>query len=103
MTLLAVRAGLAFRLAQQLQGRNPLACRQDAHFIDPLMDVKTPEEIALAFYSLVKTFTKVEVSETSAELIESPTLPKHLQSGQYQQVQWPLSVAEFVSILSLSL
>ncbi|KAK9812570.1 hypothetical protein WJX73_009815 [Symbiochloris irregularis] len=60
--------------------------REDAHFIDPLMDSIGREEIALAFFSLIKVFSKVELEQKSAELLPAHTLPTKLQGQDLQQV-----------------
>lgn len=63
-----------------------VANRDDAHFVDPLMDTKGHEEIALAFYSLVKIFKDVDVTTKNIKLLPAHSLPKQLQPGNYQQV-----------------
>jgi hypothetical protein len=62
--------------------------RADAHFVDPLMDVASPREIHLAFYSLIKLFTKVEAEQNSLTWNHTPELPSALKGADIQQVCW---------------
>jgi hypothetical protein len=59
--------------------------REDAHFVDPLMDVKTPREIHLAFFSLIKLFKDVEVHQKAVALNPKPRLPKTIKAADVQQ------------------
>ena len=61
--------------------------RQDARFVDPLMDVGTPREIHLAFYSLIKLFSGVDVEKKSVTWAEKPELPSHMKASELQQVR----------------
>ena len=60
--------------------------RHDARFVDPLMDVGTPREIHLAFFSLIKLFTSVETTQKSLTSNEKPELPSHMKASELQQV-----------------
>ena len=66
----------------------PCACRLDAHFEDPLMDVATPREIHLAFYSLIKLFKAVETEQKSLTWNAEPLLPSYIKPEEVQQVRW---------------
>lgn len=66
-------------------------CRADAHFVDPLMDVTTPREIHLAFYSLIKLFASVETEQKSLTWASKPELPSSLKASDVQQVVLPTS------------
>jgi hypothetical protein len=57
-----------------------------AHFVDPLMNCKGPQEILLAFFSLIKLFDTVKIEQKSAAFATSPRLPSHLDAAQIQQV-----------------
>ena len=54
--------------------------------MDPLMDVGTPREIRLAFYSLIKLFSSVDVEKKSVTWAEKPELPSHMKASELQQV-----------------
>ncbi|KAK9846550.1 hypothetical protein WJX81_006399 [Elliptochloris bilobata] len=58
----------------------------DARFVDPLMDVGTPREIHLAFYSLIKIFKDVEVHKKSVAWNTTPRLPAGFKAGTQQVV-----------------
>ncbi len=50
------------------------------------MDVKTPREINLAFLSLLKLFSEVQVEQKSIALNPKPRLPSSISPGSAQQV-----------------
>jgi hypothetical protein len=58
---------------------------EDAHFVDPLMDVKTPREINLAFLSLIKLFKEVKMEQKSITLNPKPRLPSGFEARNTQQ------------------
>ncbi|CAL8461612.1 g1143 [Coccomyxa elongata] len=61
--------------------------RQDARFVDPLMDVGTPREIHLAFISLIKLFKSIDMEQKSLTWSPQPQgLPQGLQASDVQQV-----------------
>ena len=60
--------------------------REDARFVDPLMDVGTPREIHLAFFSLIKLFSSVDAQKKSLTWNEKPELPSHMTGAGLQQV-----------------
>lgn len=59
--------------------------REDAHFTDPLMNMRGPEEIALAFVSLPKIFKEITMVEKGITHLADHELPKDLQTGTYEQ------------------
>ncbi len=62
-------------------------CRQDARFVDPLMDVGTPREIHLAFISLIKLFKSIDMEQKSLTWAPQPQgLPQGLLASDVQQV-----------------
>ena len=63
-----------------------MASREDARFVDPLMDVGTPREINLAFFSLIKLFSSIDAHKKSLTWNEKPELPSHLTGAGLQQV-----------------
>ena len=63
-----------------------MASREDARFVDPLMDVGTPREINLAFFSLIKLFSSIDAQKKSLTWDEKPELPSHLTGAGLQQV-----------------
>ena len=50
------------------------------------MDVGTPREINLAFFSLIKLFDSIDAQKKSLTWNEKPELPSHLQAAGLQQV-----------------
>ncbi len=66
-----------------------MSCRQDARFVDPLMDVGTPREIHLAFISLIKLFKSIDMEQKSLAWAPQPQgLPHGLQGSDVQQVPY---------------
>ena len=51
------------------------------------MDVVGQDEIALAFFSLIKIFKQVELTQKGSELLAAHTLPQSLQGHDYQRVR----------------
>ncbi|EIE22045.1 hypothetical protein COCSUDRAFT_56477 [Coccomyxa subellipsoidea C-169] len=61
--------------------------RQDARFVDPLMDVGTPREVNLAFISLIKLFKSIDMEQKSLTWSTPPVaLPSGVQPGDLLQV-----------------
>lgn len=50
------------------------------------MDVGTPREINLAFFSLIKLFSSIDAQKKSLTWNEKPELPSHLTGAGLQQV-----------------
>ena len=50
------------------------------------MDVGTPREIHLAFYSLIKLFNDVEVEQLGLAWADQPQLPHSIKAEEVQQV-----------------
>ena len=50
------------------------------------MDVATPREIHLAFYSLIKLFSDVEVEQLGLAWADQPQLPPSIKAEEVQQV-----------------
>jgi hypothetical protein len=51
------------------------------------MDVATPREIHLAFYSLIKMFASVDVEQKSLSWNAQPLLPGNIKAEDVQQVR----------------
>lgn len=72
--------------------------------MDPLMDVGTPREIHLAFYSLIKLFSSVDVEKKSVTWAEKPELPSHMKASELQQVRqlsFQMSISSWPQVLQV--
>ena len=72
--------------------------------MDPLMDVGTPREIHLAFYSLIKLFSSVDVEKKSVTWAEKPELPSHMKASELQQVpqlSFQKSISSWLQVLQV--